>query len=328
MMSIARFASLLLALFMAGPAPSRAAPPPTWPASLTIGTAAPGGTYVVYGQALAKILTEALEVPVTTLSTQGPDQNIVLMESGQAMLGFVTMGPALQAWNGTGEWTRGKKYRAMRALFPMYDTPFQLLVGKDAGIRSIADLMGKRIGTGPRGGTAGTYYPAIFKALNITLAIRNGAWSEIGAQLQKNQLDALGCALGVPFPFVVGLEKQMQLETIDFSAEQLAVLRREMPELSQSAIPAGTYAFMKTDYQTIGLYNFAVANKDLPDDLVYAIVKATFANRESLIAVHSSAKETLAANVARNGFLPFHPGAVRYYREIGVTIPDNLAGKD
>jgi TRAP transporter TAXI family solute receptor len=98
-----------------------------------------------------------------------------------------------------------------------------------------------------------------------------------------------------------------------------------MPELSPSRVPAGTYASMTSDYQSVGLYNFTVAHKDLPDDLVYAIVKATFEHRERLIAAYPSATETLAANVSRNGFLPFHPGAVRYYREIGVAIPDNLA---
>lgn len=250
--------------------------------------------------------------------------NIVLLEAGQVQLGMVTMGPALQGWNGTGEWTKGKKYRAQRALFPMYDTPFHLVVGRDSGIRSVADMAGKRIGVGPRGGTAGTYYPAVFKVLNVSPAVRSGAWDEIGTQLQNNQLDISGYALGVPFPVLVKLEKEMQLQSVAFTADEIATLRKAMPELSTSVIPAGTYASLKADYQTVGMYNFAVAHKDLPDDLVYAIVKAVFGNHDRLVAIHSSAKETLAANVSRNGFLPFHPGAMRYYREIGVALPDTL----
>src|ERR1700732_4635478 len=66
--------------------------PPNWPASLTIGTASPGGVYYVYGQGLAAILTEALGIPVSALATQGPEQNILLLESGDAQVGFVTMG--------------------------------------------------------------------------------------------------------------------------------------------------------------------------------------------------------------------------------------------
>src|ERR1700730_7923822 len=105
---------------------------PNWPDLLTIGTASPGGTYYVYGAGLAKILTTALEIPVTMLSTEGRAQNIELREAGEVNLGFVTMGIALQAWNGTGMWSGRKPARAMRAAFPMYDTPFHFLVLHDS----------------------------------------------------------------------------------------------------------------------------------------------------------------------------------------------------
>src|SRR5829696_9831657 len=101
---------------------------PHWPSSLTIGTASPGGTYFVYGEGLARILTRELGIPVSARATEGPAQNIALLETGEIQLAFVTLGVALQAWNGTGAWTQGKPFREMRALFPMYDTPFQFVV--------------------------------------------------------------------------------------------------------------------------------------------------------------------------------------------------------
>src|SRR5512136_1386579 len=113
---------------------------PNWPATLTVATASPGGTYHVYGAGLAKILTRALGLPVAERTTEGPNQNIQMIEAGVAQLGFVTTGAALHAWNGTAEWTRGKEYRSMRALFPMYDTPFHFVASKDSGIGSIADM--------------------------------------------------------------------------------------------------------------------------------------------------------------------------------------------
>jgi hypothetical protein len=72
---------------------------------------------------------------------------------------------------------------------------------------------------------------------------------------------------------------------------------------------------------SFGLYNFAVAHKDLPDDLVYRLVRAVFVNHAELVKAEPSAKETIPANVGRNTILPLHPGAVRYYREIGTPIP-------
>jgi uncharacterized protein len=97
---------------------------PDWPKSLTLGTASPGGVYYVYGEELAKILTEKLGIPVNPLPSQGPVHNVKLVDSGVAQLGMITMGVGLQGWNGTGDWTGGKTFRNMRALFPMYDTPF------------------------------------------------------------------------------------------------------------------------------------------------------------------------------------------------------------
>ena len=90
-----------LTAFLLGAAPSRAGEP-NWPDQLAIGTASPGGTYYVYGEGLARVLTRALDLPVVRVATEGPAENIELLEKGEARLGFVTTGIVLQAWNATG----------------------------------------------------------------------------------------------------------------------------------------------------------------------------------------------------------------------------------
>ena len=122
-----RLGILVVAAVLLCPTPSRSGEP-NWPDQLLIGTASPGGTYYVYGEAIAKILTRTLDLPVVRLPTEGPAQNIEMLEASEAELGFVTIGIALQAWNGTGVWAGKKPARSMRAIFPMYDTPFQFLV--------------------------------------------------------------------------------------------------------------------------------------------------------------------------------------------------------
>jgi TRAP-type uncharacterized transport system substrate-binding protein len=76
---------------------------------------------------------------------------------------------------------------------------------------------------------------------------------------------------------------------------------------------------LKRGYKSVGLYNFAIANKNLPDDLVYAIVGALFANHQELVEAHPAAAETVPANFVHNTFLPNHPGAFRYYANRGIT---------
>jgi TRAP transporter TAXI family solute receptor len=311
---------LRLAIFaaaaLAGPAQSGE---PHWPDHLTIGTASPGGTYYVYGEGLARILTRALELPVTMVLTEGPAQNIDLLEAGEAKLGFVTMGIALHAWNGTGAWVGRKPARAMRAIFPMYDTPFHLLVLQDSGIRSIAEMAGKRIGVGPHGGSSAAYVPEFFATLKTPTNFVFGDWSDLAAQMHERSLDVLAVGAGVPFPSFVELETKDKVRYVALTSDQIAALRLAVPEVTPSHISPGTYPSLVRPYQTVGLYNFAVAHEDLPSDLVYRAVKAVFENHEELIEVHAAAAATVPANIARNTFLPFHPGAIRYYRQIGIA---------
>ena len=300
---------------------------PGWPQSIAIATASPGGTYYVYGQALADILGRELGIEVTAQATQGSTRNVILVETGHAALGLITMGIGWEAWNGTGEWTKGQRFQAMRAILPMYDSPLQIAVAKRLGMRSLDRLAGKRIGVGPKAGTGGVYFPQIFKALGIAAVLRNGAWEDLLQQMSSGELDGIAVAVGVPVTELAALDAMEPVNYLQPTPDQVAIIRNHIPEVTPSLIPAGTYPSLTKDYHTLGLYNFAVVDKDLPNDLVYKIVKAVFEHRQELESFHPAAKETLPANVDRNTFLPFHPGAVRYYREIGVDIPAALAAR-
>ena len=291
---------------------------PHWPNSLTIGSASPGGTYYVYGEGLARVLTRELGVPVDMRPTEGPSQNILLLERGEVQLAFVTLGAALQAWNGTAPWTEGRQLRALRAIFPMYDTPFQFMALQDSGIRTLSDLGGKRVGVGPRGGTGGTYIPQFFKALHIDAALHYGDWADLAAQVQSRTIDALAVAAGVPFPSFAEIERKSKVRYIPLATSEIVDLRLAVPELGPSLVPAGAYPSLLRHYATVGLYNFAVAHRDLPDDLVYAIVDAVFAHHEQMMEIHPAAAETIPTNFTRNTFLPFHGGAIRWYHNQGV----------
>jgi TRAP transporter TAXI family solute receptor len=284
-----------------------------WPETLTIGTGSPGGTYYEYGEGLAKLLTRKLDVPVAMRATEGPTENIKLLEVGEIQLAFVTLGVAQQAWNGSGAWTGGKQFRAMRAVFPMYDTPFQFMVLQKSGISTIAGLAEKRVGIGPQGGTTGIYMPEFFKVLKINPTTQTGSWSDLAAAVEAGALDALAVGAGVPFPEFASLERRNKVRYLPLTASQVVALRLAMPELGASVVPAGAYPSLTRHYQTVGLYNFAVAHRTLPDDLVYAIAEAVFANHDEMMQAHQGAADTVPSNFTRNTLLPFHDGAARWY---------------
>ena len=294
--------------------------------SLTLGTASVGGTYFVYGGVVASLLSQKIGANVSTQQTQGPNQNVILVDGKQVELGMTTMGVALQAWNGTGEWTKGKKYNNIRAVFPMYDTPFHFIAAEKSGIKSVADMKGKRVGVGPKAGTCGTYFPLMFKALGLNVDIRYGQASDMGGQLGDGLIDAFPFCAGVPISVYTEIEAQRPVRFFTFTAAELAKVKKAIPELSDSTIPKGTYKSMTEDHKTVGLFNFFIVHKDMDADTVYKIAKAVLENNADMVKGHAASKETLLQNWDKNTFLPFHPGAVKYYKEKGIKIPANLGG--
>ena len=296
-----------------------------WPETLTIGTASPGGTYHVYGEGLAELLTRRLGLPVTARATEGPVENLKLIESGEIGMAFVTLGIAQQGWNGTGDWTGGKEFRSARALFPMYDTPFQFAVLSDSPIKSIAELEGKQIGIGPLGGTGGVYVPLVFKAIKTNANFVTGSWTDLAGQLSAKKLDAVVFVGGVPLPEVIDLEKKGTVRYLTLNPSQIVAVRLAHPEIAPSSVAAGTYASLRRAYRTVGMYNFAIARGSLPDSLVQAILDVVFDNPDDMMQIHPAAAETVPANFVRNTVLPFHEGAARWYNNkatIGVVRGD------
>jgi TRAP-type uncharacterized transport system substrate-binding protein len=123
----------------------------------------------------------------------------------------------------------------------MYDTPFQPTVLRRCGITSIAQLDKKRVGIGPRGGTSGTYVPAIVKALGISAEISNGPRELVANDLLAGRYAAYLAMLGTPTPAIQNVEASEPITFISLSSEQIEAVRKAIPELSVSKVVAGTY---------------------------------------------------------------------------------------
>jgi TRAP transporter TAXI family solute receptor len=234
------------------------------------------------------------------------------------------MGAAWQGWHGRDGWTGGKTFREIRALFPMYDAPLHFAAPARSGIGSLKETAGKRVGLGPRTGSAGVYGPAMYKILGIEATFRFGQAADMANQLNDGLIDAFGFVGGVPVAAFSELESQKEMSIFGLSEQEIATVRKEFPELSESTIPAGTYKNLKRDIRTVGNYSFAIAHKDMADDLAYRVVKAVLDENERMTRGHAAARETIARNWDKNTFLPYHPGAVRYYAEKGFAIPEKL----
>jgi len=295
-----------------------------WPNELTIGTASQGGTYFVYGNGFASYISEALGLNATGEVTGGPVQNVTLVETGDHLMGLVTMGPAYDAWIGKSELAPGLEHKSIRALFPMYQTPFQVIALKSSGITSVSDLAGKRVSVGPAGGTPGTYWPKFMEAVGVTATISNAGASDAASQLKDGLIDAFAFAAGVPISAFSQLAAENDVVMFGLTEDEKAKVLAAYPAMAPLTIPSGTYAGHDYDQETVALWNFAIAHKDMPESLAYEITKLAMENPERMVQIHAAAKETLLQNWDKNSFMPFHPGAVRYLEEKGIAVPDKL----
>jgi uncharacterized protein len=297
-----------------------------WPSDLTVGTASQGGVYFVYGNGLAGFIGEALGLNASGEVTGGPVQNVTLTQMGDQDIGLVTMGPAYEAWTGVSELAPGLEHKDIRALFPMYETPFQGVALRSSGITSVGDLDGKRVGVGPAGGTPGTYWPRFFNTLGLNVNVSNAGAADTASQLKDGLVDAFVFAAGLPIGAFSQLAAEADVVVFGFSDAEMDVIKAGHPEVSPFTIPAGTYTIQTEDQNSVAMWNFAIARADMPESLAYEIVKLVMENNDRMLQIHAAAAATLPENVINNGFLPFHPGAVRYFEEKGITIPDELKG--
>ncbi len=297
-----------------------------WPDSFSVGTASQGGTYFVYGAGWANMVSEALGVPGGTEVTGGPVQNAALVQTGDLDMAMVTMGPAFDALNGESALAPGLKHDQIRAIFPMYKTGFHAVTLAGSGITSFGDIPdGAVVGVGPAGGTPGTYWPRILEGMGKNVEFRNGGAADLAGQLQDGLIDVYTWAGGLPYPAFSQLDAQTDVTYFGFTPQEQTDVLKTQP-VSSFTIPAGTYPSLEEEQLSVSMWNFAIGHADLPESFVYEVVKTVMENNPQMIEIHKAAVETLPENFDKNSFLPWHPGAVKWFEENGFDIPDELEG--
>lgn len=295
-----------------------------WPSSIKIGTASQGGTYFIYGSGVAKLIQEQLSIPASAEVSGGPIQNLALIDAGRMHLGLTSAGPAQQSMEGQNPLLSGRKTENVRALFPMYQSAFQIAVLKSSGILDLQGLNGKSLGVGPKAGTTATYLPMILSDIGVNVDPRYGGAGDQAGQLQDGMIASLGLAAGIPVTAFTQIEAQNEITPLGFSLAEIEKLTDFYPSLSPLVIEKGTYKNQTEDLNTVSMWNFVVASKDMPDDLAYAITKAVLENNDAMKQVHRAAEESLAEHITKNAVVPLHPGAARYYQEQGITLSPEL----
>jgi TRAP transporter TAXI family solute receptor len=286
---------------------------------VTFMTAGDGSAFLPYGQGVAAYLaTKGISLDIR--KSAGSNENLSAVDASPMTIGTAFMASAYDAVQGSG-WAAGRKHENLRALFPMYETSFQVAALRKSGIRSLADLDGKKVGVGPAKGPAEGFFRAAADAAHIKPVIVNGDPAALSRLVLNGEIDALWQGAVVPIPSLTEVADHADAIVFGLSDAEVTAVLEKLPALSATTIPPGIYTGQTAEIKSFSAWNFVVANKDLPIDTAYAITKAVLSASDPTSEIYPTAAGTRAINAANNRILPFHPGAMRFYREAGVTLP-------
>jgi TRAP transporter TAXI family solute receptor len=284
-------------------------------------TGGQAGVYYPLGVALSQIYGKAMpDAKVQVQATKASVENLNLLQAGRGEIAF-TLGDSLSdAWKGVEDAGFKTPLKKLRTVAGIYSNYIQIVASAESGIRTMADLKGKRISVGaPRSGTE-LNARAILKAAGLSYKdfakVEYLPFGESVELIKNRQLDVTLQSAGLGVASIRDLATTMKISVVAIPPE--IVSKIEDPAYQPGAIPAGTYSGQDAAVPTVTIRNFLVTHEGVPADVVYTMTKALFDNLDHMVAAHSAAKAINRAEAANNPPVPLHPGAERYYREAGL----------
>ena len=289
------------------------------------------GVYYAFGGEIAALLTAKIDgLEVTAQASGGSKANILAITQGEAELGWTQNDVMSYAYQGTEDFNN-QKVETFSAIAAVYPEVVHLVIAKDSGITCVEDLKGKNVGIGAVG--SGVYFNAI-QILEIAGLSLNDitphylSFAESADSFQNRQVEAFFAVSGFPNASIVDVALKRPVSLLTFEGAQLEELQSKYPYYVTDVIPAGTYNGLDADVAVPAISAVLVASNSLSEELVYNITKTLFECKDELTNAKKSyisaenailgvptSESDISAGVTGG---TFHPGAVKYYKEIGV----------
>jgi TRAP transporter TAXI family solute receptor len=274
------------------------------------------GTYYAFGSALGQILGEKTGIPVIVQSTGASKANIQLIAGDEVEIAIVQNDTMDYAYKGTETFTASKDFTAVAVLYPE-----AIQVVATPGIKSIADLKGKNVSVGDVGSGTEINARQVLEAYGITYNDFNRQNLSFGASaeaLKDGKIDAFFCVAGAPTPAIVDLAVGKDITVLEVDDGHFATLRQKYSFYTQYSIPTGSYRGVAGAVKTVAINATIIASNKLPEDTVYTLTKALFDNQPAIALAHVKGKELSLTTAVQGVPTPFHPGALKYYKEVGA----------
>ncbi|MEM7751460.1 MAG: TAXI family TRAP transporter solute-binding subunit [Pseudomonadota bacterium] len=291
---------------------------------ISIGTGGVTGVYYPTGGAICRLVNRERKkhgIRCSAESTGGSIYNINTIRNGELEFGVAQSDWQYHAYNGTSKFKDKGAFKKLRAVFSVHAEPVTIIARQDSGIGNITDFKGKRVNIGnPGSGTLGTY-EVIEKAMgwkrgDLKLAAQMKS-SETAKAVCDGKIDAYFWLVGHPSALTQESIASCATKLVNAQAPAIDKLVADNPYYRVATIPAGMYN-NKEDIKTFGVGATFVTSSDVPEKVVYTVVKGVFENFDNFKKLHPAFKHLKAEEMIKDSLsAPLHAGAAKYYKEKG-----------
>lgn len=269
---------------------------------------------------------------LSAISSAGSGENVKLLNENEAQFAILQGLYGAWAWGGGGPY-KGVKQQDLRAVSMLWQNVEHFIVRSDLAetgtVSDLANLADKKFSIGKKNSGTENSGRQIMKGVSVDPNDFNLAYMGYGASanaLQNGTIDGMNTPAGVPVGAVTQAFAAMgdEIKILSFTDEQIKQANGEYNLWTSYEIPANTYPGLDKPVTTIAQPNFLAARSDIPEEDVYQLTKAIYENLPFLQGIHKATKAMAIEKAIAGLPVPLHPGAARFYKEVGVTIPASL----
>jgi len=287
--------------------------------TLKMATGGTTGTYYAFSGAVSQVLSSKIENLAFDIQSTGASKaNIYLVSDKEADIGIVQNDVMYYAYNGIDLFD-GEAIKGFSAMAGCYAEVVQIVSKKS--INSIEDLKGKRVSVGDVGSGCEFNARQILEVYGMTfddIEVHNLSFNDSATALKDDKIDAFFCVAGAPTTAIVELATSNDIRLLEVDDEHADKLIESYPFYTKYKVPGGSYKGVDSDAQTVAVVATYIVSDELDEDLVYKMTKALFENADEIAKAHPKGAELDPEYSVSGISIPIHPGAQKYYKEIGV----------
>ena len=303
--------------------------------SLILTTATTGGTYYPVGVAIATLISQETQLRMNAIDSAGSAENIQLLENNEADLAILQGLFGEMAWSGKAQY-EGQLEQGFRSITMLWPNVEHFIVRSElvetGNIEDLANFKGKTFSIGKRGSGTETSGRTILQELGFNVEedfrTEHLGYSESAEAMQNDRIEVMNIPAGPPASAVSQTYASMgadKIAVLEFTPEQLQKINATFPVWQPYTIEAGVYPNQQQPIKTIAQPNLLAVRSDIDNETVYEITKTIYENLPTLKQFHQATKEMSLDSAISGLTTPLHEGAIQYYQEKGLTIPDPLS---